>query len=100
MNGFCERTFARDRGDVAGGQAAACREGARDVTEHGGRWTSASRLEELDGIPVRIFDLNLSTSRAGLHLVAEPKSRVLQFSDEPRQIGDLQDDPVPAAALL
>src|SRR5262249_6629179 len=61
---------------------------------------SASRFEELDGISVRILDLDLPTTRTGFHLVAKLKSGLLQFRDQIWQIGDLQDDPIPAARLL
>jgi hypothetical protein len=61
---------------------------------------SAIGFEELDGIPVWILDLDLPSSRTGLHLVAKPQSSLLQFGDEPRQIGNVQDDPIPAARLL
>ena len=43
---------------------------------------SASRLEQLDGISVRILDLDLATTGTGFHLVAKTKSRFLQVSDE------------------
>src|SRR5262249_41827592 len=62
--------------------------------------SSTSRFEQLDRIPVRIFDLDLSTSRTSLHLVATPRSGQLQFSDERWRVGNLQDDPIPAAGLL
>src|SRR5262245_5103308 len=52
---------------------------------------SADRFEELDGVAVRILDLDLPTKRAGLHIVAEAKACPPQFGDEPWQIGDSQD---------
>ena len=41
------------------------------MSQHGGALCtkSASRFEELDGIPVRILDLDLSTTRTGLRLI-------------------------------
>ena len=41
------------------------------MSQHGGPLCtkSASRFEELDGIPVRILDLDLSTTRTGLRLI-------------------------------
>src|SRR4029450_6684040 len=40
------------------------------------------KLEELDRIPVRILDLDLSTNGTGFHVVAKPKPDFLQFSDD------------------
>jgi hypothetical protein len=62
---------------------------------------SAGGLEQLDGIPVGILYLDLSTARTRFHLVAKAQSGLLlQFSDEAWKISDLQHHPVPAARLL
>ena len=61
---------------------------------------SASRLEKLDRISIRILDLDLSTARPRLHLVAKSKSGLLEFGDEAWKIRDLQHDSIPAAWLL
>ena len=61
---------------------------------------SARWFEELDGIPVRIFDLDLTPARPALHVVAKTKSCLLQFLDEAWQIGDVQHHAIPAARFL
>ena len=60
----------------------------------------ASRLEELDGISVRILDLDLAPRGTALHLVAKAQSDLLQLRDEAGKIGHLQHHPIPAARLL
>src|SRR5439155_18607001 len=61
---------------------------------------SASRFEELDGIPVRILDLDLSATGTAFHFVAKTKSRLLQFVDEAPKIRDPQHHSIPATWLL
>src|SRR5262245_6970744 len=61
---------------------------------------SRSRLKQLDGIAVRIFNLNLTPSRASLHLVAEALAVARERVDAARKVRDSQHDAVPAAGLL
>lgn len=61
---------------------------------------SARRLEQFNGVPVRILDLDLATARADFQLVAKAQVRLLQFRDEPWQVGDLEHHSIPAAWLL
>jgi hypothetical protein len=58
------------------------------------------RFEEFDRIAVGVFQLDLATERADLHLVAEAQSRLAKSSDERRKVDDLEHDSVPAAGLL
>src|SRR5712671_995098 len=60
-----------------------------------GRW-----LEELDGIAVGIFDLDLSAGGTSLHLIAKLHTRDLQRVDLRRQIGDAKDHAIRSARLL
>lgn len=62
--------------------------------------SGACGLEELDGVAVRVFDLDLPASGAGLHLVAEGNSGCLELLDGGGKIFDLEEDSVPAAGLL
>src|SRR5574341_194315 len=57
-------------------------------------------LEQLERLAVGILDLNLLAARAGFHPVAEIEARIRQLFDRRREIGDLEDDSVPAAGLL
>src|SRR5687767_10393660 len=61
---------------------------------------SARRLEELDGIPVRIFDLDLTAAGTAQHLVAKVDASLLQGVDALRQVGDPKHDAVPSARFL
>jgi hypothetical protein len=60
----------------------------------------ASRLEQLDRIAVRIFQLDLFAARAYFHLIAKMKPSLLQRLNPRRKIGNVQDHPVPAPGLL
>src|SRR4030095_5586254 len=57
-------------------------------------------FKQLNRIPVRVFDLDLSATRTHFHVVAKMKSRLLQPVDARWQIVYAQNDPVPAARLL
>src|SRR5258706_8020433 len=58
------------------------------------------RLEQLDRIAVWIFQLDLLSRRAGLHLVAKMQPRLLQRLDSPRKVGHAKDHAVPPARFL
>src|SRR5882762_6438971 len=72
------------------------------------RWSSGQdhcrtlvrRLEELDGVAIRILELDLPAGRAGFHFIAKMHARVLQRFDHGRKIGDAKNDPVPSARFL
>jgi hypothetical protein len=51
----------------------------------------ASRLEQLNRVAVRIFNLNLFAARADLHLISERQTRLFQLSDARRQVLHLKD---------
>src|SRR5688500_5937246 len=64
-------------------------------------WRQAlCRLEQLDGIPVRIFDLDLLTAGSRLHAVPKEKTGFSQPFDERRKVLDAQHDTIPAAGFL
>ena len=58
------------------------------------------RLEELDRISVGIVELNLSTSRAGFHLITERQPRFLEPLDLTSDVGHTQDNAIPSARFL
>jgi hypothetical protein len=60
----------------------------------------ASRLEQFDGIPIRIFDLNLPPAWAGFHVIPKVHASVLQSFYRAREVVYAQDDAIPAAWLL
>jgi hypothetical protein len=62
-----------------------------------GRFVSGTRrrLEQFEGIPVRIFDLDLTAPWTNLHLVAERHPGLLQAADARRKIDHPQHDAVP-----
>src|SRR5688500_2216282 len=60
----------------------------------------SSGLEELDGIAVGIFDLDLFAPGTALHLVPKAMSGFFQRLNERREIADPQHDPVRSARLL
>jgi hypothetical protein len=62
-------------------------------------WLS-SWLEQFDGIAIGIFDLNLSASGTGLHVIAKRHAGVLERVDLRRQIRDAEDHSIPSARLL
>jgi hypothetical protein len=57
-------------------------------------------LEQLDGIAVGIFDLDLSADGTTLDLIAKLHARVLERFDLRRQICDAQDHSIPSARPL
>src|SRR5437868_12731795 len=63
-------------------------------------WTLTRGLEQLDGVSVWIFELDLLAGRPALHLVAKAKTGGLQPCNPSGKIGDFQDDAVPSARLL
>ena len=60
----------------------------------------ASRLEQLDRVAVRIFNLNLFAARTNLHLVSKTQTRLSQLTDARRQVLHLKQNAVPSAGLL
>ena len=58
------------------------------------------RFEQLDGVSVRIFDLDLSTSGSSLDLIPKMDSGSLQRGDGRWQIGYAKHDAVPSAGFL
>lgn len=58
------------------------------------------RIEELQRIPIRILELDLSASRADFHVISEMQHSFLQRLDTGRKIDDAKDYPVPAARFL
>src|SRR5262249_46243988 len=62
--------------------------------------SGASRLEQLDGIAIRIFNLNLFPARALLHFISEAKACRFKLSNAPAQIIHLKQHAVPVAGLL
>src|SRR5262245_46893481 len=58
------------------------------------------RLEQLDGVTVGVFQLDLLAAGTLLDLVAEAETGLLQGFDARRQVINLEDDPVPPARLL
>src|SRR5206468_3097761 len=58
------------------------------------------RLEQLDGVAVRVFELNLPARRTGFHFIPKPQACLFQRFDASRQIGYAKDDPVPSAGFL
>src|SRR5688500_17204020 len=55
---------------------------------------------ELERVAVGIFDLDLGAARTGFDLVAETHAGGAKFFDLRLEIGDEEDDAVPAAGLL
>src|SRR5688572_18936553 len=64
------------------------------------RTTLAGRLEQLDRIAVRVFQLDLPAARPFFQLVAQTQAALLDLSDDLRQLLDAKDYAVPAAGLL
>jgi hypothetical protein len=60
----------------------------------------ASRLEQLDRVAVRIFNLNLFSARTDLHLISKTQTRLSQLTDARRQVFHLKEHAVPSARLL
>src|SRR5215468_1153579 len=58
------------------------------------------RLEQLDGVAVGVFQLDLLAAGTLLDLVPEAETGLLQRLDAGRQVIDFEDDPVPPARLL
>jgi hypothetical protein len=61
---------------------------------------STCRLEQFDGIPVRIFNLDLTAGRSGLQVVSAWYVCLLQHVDECAQIFDPKHHAIPTAGLL
>src|SRR5438552_1690101 len=61
---------------------------------------STCGLEQFDGIPVRIFDLDLASGRSCLQVVPEGQAYLLQLVDECGKILDPQHQSIPTAGLL
>src|SRR5512138_1251834 len=61
---------------------------------------TSCRLEQLDGIAVRIEQLDLPTSRPDFHLVAESQTVLLELRNDVSQGCYSQNDAIPAARLL
>jgi len=59
-----------------------------------------SGFEELDGVPVRVEDLNLLAARADLDLVSEGDAAIPEGCDKGREIAHRQHEPVPATGRL
>src|SRR5256885_9092866 len=58
------------------------------------------RLEQLNRIVVGVLDHDLTTARAGFHLIAKVDSGPLQDLNAGREILYGQNDPIPSAGLL
>jgi hypothetical protein len=58
------------------------------------------RLEQLDGIPVGVFQLDLFPGRADFHLVAKTQARLLQRRDKRGQVRSAKHHAIPSARLL
>src|SRR5262249_32753548 len=65
-----------------------------------GLWLPCARLEELQRIPVRIFQLDLLAPWSDFHLVPEMQSGLLEGLDARGKIRHSKDDPIPATRLL
>jgi len=61
---------------------------------------SSRRFEQFDWIPVRIFELDLFTSGAHLHFIAQMEARLLQHRNPGRKIRYLKNHAVPPTRLL
>ena len=59
-----------------------------------------SRLEQLNRIAIRIFDLNLFAAWAYLHFISKMEIRLFQVGNTRRQILHLKKHTVPSAGLL
>lgn len=57
-------------------------------------------FKQLDGVTIRVFDLDLSAPWAGFHGIAESHAGGLHLLDTGGQIADLKDQPVPSAWFL
>ena len=71
--------------------------------DHAGRSANAPllrRLEQFNGVSVRILQLNLPAARPDLHFVAELKAGLLQPLDTSRKVRHLENDAIPSAWLL
>jgi hypothetical protein len=62
--------------------------------------TLACRLEELDRVAVGIFELNLSTTRAGFHRITERQPRFLEPLNLTSDVSHTQHDAIPSAGFL
>src|SRR5689334_4605952 len=85
---------------IAAAAASADRRNSRRLTREGLASVPAGRLEQLDRIPVGIFDLHLPAARADLQLVPEPHAGLLQPLDAGLEMVDAQHDPVPPTRFL
>ena len=61
---------------------------------------SASRLEKLDCVAIRVFHLNLPAAGPDLHCISEGNSRLVEPIDVSGEIVNFQDHPVPPAGRL
>ena len=61
---------------------------------------SSGRLEDLYGIPVRILDLDLTSSGSLFEFVAERDAGVLQIRYPLVEIHGTEDDAIPASGFL
>jgi len=59
-----------------------------------------SRLEQLQRVSVRVFDLDLFAAGSYFHLIAEVQTRMSQLIDSGWQVLDLKDDSIPASGFL
>src|SRR5438477_5459845 len=59
-----------------------------------------SRLEQLNRVAVRIFNLNLFAARANFHFISETQTRLFEVSNLRTQILHLKQHTVPPAGLL
>ena len=57
-------------------------------------------FEQLNGVAIRIFELDLSAARADFHLIAKTQFRLPQPFDATGEIRDTKNDAVPSARLL
>src|SRR5690242_12395085 len=57
-------------------------------------------LEQLSGVAVRVFELNLPARRTRFHFIPKPQARLLQRFDPRRKIGYPKHDPVPSPGFL
>ena len=69
-----------------------------------GGWSTspltARGLEQLDRIAVGVFDLDLPSARADLHLIAKARSTFSELRDVGGKIIHVEDHAIPAAGLL
>ena len=83
----------REKGDGATERSRA------DVRRYRHRPDSLSRLEQLDRIAVRIFQLDLLAARADFHVVAKMESGLFQLRDPRSEIGHLKNHAIPSTGL-